>query len=101
MLRQLNWLRQQTVMLCAQAARQKNPELYAELLLDNLPDFVDPKDLLSRVSDPGAVAQLAQVNADVAKYPAWFEEFRKALVELLNEYLSPEPDGSDGSGDEA
>ncbi len=103
MLRQLNWLRQQTVVLCAQAARQKNPELYAELLLDNLPDFINPQDLLARVSDPGAVAQLAQVNADVAKYPAWFEEFRKSLVELLNEYLSPEPDpGIDmGGGDEA
>ena len=108
MLRQLNWLRQQTVVLCAQAARQKNPELYAELLLDNLPDFINPQDLLARVSDPGAVAQLVQVNADVAKYPAWFEEFRKSLVELLNEYLSPESDpmqefapGPGGHDDEA
>ena len=100
MLRQLNWLRQQTVMLCHQAARGKNPELYAEVLLDNLPDFVTQDDLRERLKDPGAVAQLAQLNADVAKYAPWFEELRKSILEFLTpddmQEFAPGPGGHDG-----
>lgn len=90
MLRQLNWLRNQTVALCDRAARGKSPELYAEVLLDNLPDYITPGDLLARLQAPDAIDQLGQVNADVLKYRPWFEELRKAIVE----FLQPENDGA-------
>jgi len=83
MLRQLNWLRQQTVVLCHHAARGKSPELYAEVLLDNLPDFLTADELLARLKEPNAIVQLAQINADVSKYAPWFEELRKAIIEFL------------------
>ncbi len=86
MIRQLNWLRTQTQALCVQASRGKSPELYAEVLLDNLPSFISVDDLLMRLKEPNAVAQLAQLNSDVAKYAPWFEELRKYVIE----FLSPE-----------
>ncbi|MHB8414599.1 MAG: hypothetical protein ACYDDA_03840 [Acidiferrobacteraceae bacterium] len=85
MLKQLNWLRQQTAVLCSYAARGKNPGLYAEVLLDNLPDFIDADELMKRLSEPNAIAQLAQLNPNVAKYQPWFEELRKAIISFLHE----------------
>lgn len=90
MLKQLNWLRQQTMTLCHYAARGKNPELYAEVMLDNLPDFITEADLLARLKEPNAIAQLSQVNTEILKYRPWFEEFRKAMVRLLDETDEPE-----------
>ena len=83
MLRQLNWLRQQSVLLCHQASRGRDPALYAEVMLDNLPDFITEQDLLARLKEPNAIAQLAQVNADVLKFQPWFEEFRKAILAMF------------------
>lgn len=94
MLKQLSWLRDQTRALCHQAARGRSPDLYAEVLIDNLPDFITPADLLARVRDPASVQQLAQLNADVLKYQPWFEEFRKAVVGFLTDE-PPAPAGGD------
>lgn len=85
MLKQLNWLRQQTTVLCSYAARGKNPGLYAEVLLDNLPDYIDADELAKRLAEPNAIAQLVQLNPDVAKYQPWFEELRKAIIGFLRD----------------
>ena len=85
MLRQLNWLRMQTVALCQKASAGKDPGLYAEVLLDNLPSFIDPADLKARLSDPAAVDQLAQLVPQVAHYRGWFERFRQSCVEFLSD----------------
>jgi hypothetical protein len=90
LVQQINWLRVQLKALVLQASRDKDPELYAEVLLDNLPDFITPEEIKARLSDPGAVEQLAQLDARVRQYPKWFEEFRAALVALLTD--EPEED---------
>ncbi|HVA16676.1 MAG TPA: hypothetical protein VMV59_03075, partial [Candidatus Dormibacteraeota bacterium] len=96
MLRQLNWLRVQTNALVIQASRGKSPALYAEVLLDNLPDFISEQEFYERLKSPDAIAQLAQLNGDVAKYAPWFEELRK---EILAQFSEDEAEG--GGGEDA
>jgi hypothetical protein len=97
LIQKLNWLRQQTNALVHQAQRDKDPELYAEVMLDNLPPFIDPAELLTRLQQPGAVAELAQLNGAVAQYAEWFEEFRAAAVAILT--APPEGEPEAGAGD--
>jgi hypothetical protein len=87
MLKVLNWLTKQTQALVFQASRGKNPNLYAEVFIDNLPDFVDKKDMLDRMTAENALQQLAQLNPNVAQFSDWFIVFRAATVQLLTEEL--------------
>jgi hypothetical protein len=96
MLRQLNWLRTQTAALCQKAAQGKDPELYAEVLLDNLPVFITPDEIYRRLSEPNAVDQLAQLNPTVLNHRAWFESFRASILE----FLKPEEPTQLGSGED-
>lgn len=95
MLRLLQWLKQQTVMLCHQAQRGKDPELYAELLLDNLPAGLTEEEMLRRMQSPGAIDDLAQINPNVLHFREWFEEFRLAVIDLLTDDGEEESDEGD------
>lgn len=102
MLQQLNWLRVQTNALCMQAARHAagkggDPELYADILLDNLPPFLTPDALYARISAPDAIDQLAALDARVAQYRPWFEQFRQAV---LDTFAPDEGDNEGEPGDE-
>jgi hypothetical protein len=90
-MQQINWLRAQLQALVVQASRGKNPELYAEVMLDNLPEFITAEEIHARLSAPGAVEQLAQLDGRVRQYAQWFEEFRVALLELLADSGEEEP----------
>lgn len=83
LMQKLNWIRQQTAMLCRLAHAGKDPELYAEVFLDNLPPYITEQEIRGQMSAPDAIAKLSQLNGNVAKYAAWFEEFRAAVVELI------------------
>lgn len=96
MLQKLNWLRQQTTLLVHHASKKKDPELYAEVMLDNLPEFITVEEIAARMNDGGAVAQLTVLNPEVAKYAEWFEEFRVKVLEIIAEANSePDEDGAD------
>lgn len=84
MLQKINWLRHQTKALVYQASRGKSAELYAEVMLDNLPEFITADEILQRIKPDDAVQTLAQLNGDVLKFVPWFEEFRKAVIEFLD-----------------
>jgi hypothetical protein len=71
-------LRQQLGFLVKNAADGKNPELYAELLLDQLGEKV----VLDFVGQPDALEKLVAINADVATYSQWFEALRNSILEL-------------------
>lgn len=83
MLAQLNWLRTTIGQLLVQAQRQSNPRLYAEVVLDNLPAFITPKDLLERLSAPDWWTQLQGIDARVAPFTEWFAKFRDYAVRSL------------------
>lgn len=91
-MKQIQWIRQQAKFLVLQASRNKSSELYAELFLDNLPDFLPIATVLEQMKDPGAVQKLGMLNADVLRFQPWFEDFRKAVVEFIEQ---PDEDDDD------
>lgn len=99
-LKKLNWLRIQTSQLVNFAAlgkRQdggwvKDPELYAEVFMDNLPDFVSLDEIVERMQAPNAVAQLAQVVPQVTQHAEWFENFRQACLDSVEADEGESPD---------
>lgn len=84
-MKQISWIRQQAKFLVLQASRQKSPELYAELFIDNLPEFLPEELVLAQMKDAGAVQKLGMLNGDVLKFAPWFEEFRRAVVEFIEQ----------------
>jgi hypothetical protein len=91
----LPWLRDNLQALIYQAGRNKDPGLYASVMLDNLPPGTDPALLKGFIERADWWAQLQQFAPGVTPYPAWFEEFREAVLEILNsppeEERTPEP----------
>lgn len=100
MFEKLKWLRHQVRILIHQAARGGDPELYAAVLLDNLPDFITEEEMLERMSAPDAITQLAMLEPAVNTHAAWFEEFRQAVLgQFENDDDSPDGEGAPPSGD--
>lgn len=83
MFQKLQWLRAQIAGLVNQAARGKDPELYAEVLIDNLPGFFTADEIMAKLQEPNAVEQLAMLDGRVRQHAEWFEHFRQAAIELL------------------
>jgi len=82
-------LQQQLNFLLRQAAADKDPELYAELLLDQAGE----EKVLAFVGQENALDQLIALNGEVANYRGWFENLRAAILELTG----PEPAGENES----
>jgi hypothetical protein len=80
--KRLQWMKEVAQRMVVRARQDKDTELYAELFLDNLPDFITEEEVRERFSDPAAVAMLAQLEPEVASYPVWFESFRQAVLTL-------------------
>lgn len=74
-------IRQQLGFLVQNAAAGKNPELYAELLLDQLGERV----VLDFIGKPDAMDQLIAIDGNVAQFRPWFESVRAAILELTGE----------------
>ena len=95
MMRKLQWLRAQINGLVHQAARRSDPILYANVLCDNLPDYITEAEIIERLQAPDALAQLSQLDQRVSRYAPWFDEFRTAALEILqspDEPYEPETD---------
>ena len=71
-------LQQQLNFLLRQAATGKDPELYAELLLDQAGE----ERVLAFVGQPDALDQLIALNGEVQNHRGWFEQLRQAILEL-------------------
>lgn len=90
-LKKLQWLKLQTVQLVNLAARGKredgefvkDPELYAEVFMDNLPPFITIDEIVERLSGENVIAQLAQINPAVAQHAQWFEQFRQGCLDSV------------------
>ena len=79
----LPWLSQTLQQLISQAAHNRDPELYAEVTLDNLPDGTDPKELIPFLERADWWEQLRAFVPAVSPYPAWFADYRAAVLEML------------------
>lgn len=71
-------LNQQLNFLVRQAVANKDPELYAELLLDQAGE----KRVLAFVANDNAIDQLVELNGEVATHRQWFEALRRSILEL-------------------
>jgi hypothetical protein len=87
MMQLLGWLKEQCAGLAHQASLNKDPNLYADVVLDNLPE-VDPTMLRNMLGAPDWWATLCQFSPNVQPYPQWFAECREALVKGLDEMIS-------------
>src|SRR5271170_1687616 len=90
----LRWVNAMTADMCKRAAAGKSAELYAEVMLDNLPPYITIDEIAERFADPNAVAMLAQINPAVTTHAAWFESFRVAVNSMIEpeEPAPPKPD---------
>lgn len=79
-------LRQQLGFLIKQAENGKNPDLYAELLLDQLGETV----VLDFIGKDDALETLAKINPGVNGQRIWFEALKTAILDLT---------GPDDAGD--
>lgn len=84
MLALLPWLKNQLEFLIVQAARDRDPALYAELMVDNLPDAVKPENLVQLVSQDNWWTVLQNFNPQVKPYQGWFTGFRQELLVMLS-----------------
>ena len=85
-------LQQQLAFLLRQAATNKDPELYAELLLDQ----AGAEKVLAFVGQENALDELVALNGDVANYRPWFEALRTAILELTAPEAPGENEGISG-----
>jgi hypothetical protein len=86
MLQLLGWLKEQLSALAHQASLNKDPNLYADVVLDNLPQ-IDPAMLRDMLAKPDWWATLVQFSPNVQPYPQWFAECREALLKGLEEII--------------
>ena len=73
-----------------QASRDKDPEFYAEVVADNLPDGTKPEEILQYLAREDWWPMFANFAPAVAPYQGWFQQFRDAFIEILRGQL-PKP----------
>jgi hypothetical protein len=94
----LTWLREQLEGLVHQAKKNSDPALYADVVLDNLPDGVDPALLKNFLAKPDWWASLTMFYSAVRPYGVWFTECRKHLLTGLDEMISAPTETPSGNG---
>lgn len=104
MLQLVNWLQRQVRFLIPKAAERKSAQLYAEVMLDNLPAGITGEMVLTALKQPGALDQLLNVlptddRVNAQTHRAWFEELVREAIDFLEASLQPEGDGKGGIDD--
>ena len=94
MMQLLMWFRGQLPSLINKASLNRNPELAADVLIEEAPDNTDPQMLLDLLSRPDWWTFFTQVSPDVKPYEGWFTSLRAALIENLNDVIAEALDGA-------
>lgn len=102
MLDLLIWLREQLKMLVEKARDEKDPAIYADYVLDNLPEKVTAEVVETALTRPDWFDQVCMLNSSVSVHREWFEEFRECALEVIQEARSTQEDDSlrEGTGEE-
>ncbi len=83
MLAKLIWMRGQIVRLVEKAKAGKDPALYADLFLDELPSFASLVDVKVAMLDAQWLERLSAINPAVREYAPWFAAFREVIAERI------------------
>lgn len=86
-LRLIHWLRASLEKLITAAMRNGNTELYAELLVEELPGELPESDVLTLLSRSDWFDMLCVFDSRVQPYRGWFEQLREDVFLVL------QPDG--------
>ena len=73
-------VKQYVSFLVRKAVAGSDPALYAELVLDNVPEAM----VREFLADPDPVTKFAQFDARVAQHAEWFRDLGQACLEALN-----------------
>jgi hypothetical protein len=83
------WLKGEMQKFIPAAQKRRDPELYAALLLDELPDSEEPETLTQFIERPDWFDWLQKIEPNVTNYPQWFAQLRAHLLEYLKEGEDP------------
>jgi hypothetical protein len=83
MLQHIAWLKGQCLQLVRLAQARKDPNLYAEVFLDNLKPGITFAMIEEQFKDPANIQKLALLVPDVEKHVEWFDAFRKEVLEYI------------------
>lgn len=76
-----DWLQRKLEELLQNAADNKNPELRAEVFIDDLPKFIPESYFVQLLSTDDWFEKLSTFEPRVIHYKGWFEEFHECLLE--------------------
>lgn len=66
-------------MLIALAKENRDPYLYADLIVDQVPE----EEIRSFLDDPDLMGTLTKVNPEAANFTPWINELKKGILEIL------------------
>ena len=89
MLKLLNWARGAMAMLCEKASQNKDTGLYADVVLDSVPQGVNVADFVQYLQREDWFEMLKQFHPNVAHYQGWFAQFREDLLSAYEEMQRP------------
>jgi hypothetical protein len=82
----LSWLKTQLAKLAGAAHRNRDPELYAAMFLEELPNGLTPQRVLELLSRSDWLAQLARFEPSIDDTIApWWNQLRECLFAMIHE----------------
>jgi hypothetical protein len=90
MLKLISWVRGVLVFLVVKAQKNSDPALYADYVLDNVPNGVDIVQFAKYLNEPNWWDVLQQFHPGVAPYQGWFHQFRDELIAAYEEAIGGE-----------
>lgn len=97
LLKHLPWFRGTLAQLIYQAKQSKNPALYAEVVLDNLPTDLEPQELYHLLAQDNWWPALQQLAPDVSHYEGWFSMFREEVMHMMARDVDRSPSKPDSA----
>ncbi len=85
------WLQEQLARCASAAAKDRDPQLYAAVFLEELPEGLKPERILELLSAPDWFQKLCGFDARIANQGAWWDAMRRQLLEYLREAIGPRP----------
>jgi hypothetical protein len=83
------WLREQLVKMSTAAARNRDPELYAAMFLEELPEGLTAQRVLELLSRSDWLQLLAHFNPPIAHQQGWWIKTRIAIIGYIEEASAP------------
>lgn len=87
----VTWIKNELAMLIAKAEASKDPELYGDVLIDDLPPSLDPQSLLDALKDETWLFKLVAIDRRVSDHERWFKRLRNYVVRVLSDELAHTP----------